>query len=86
MQEKRKTAEGRSHGYQTERTANILLYSADKIKNIVFDLSEILMPDESYDLFEIWSGKTLEKVRNRFKSTVDPHGAVLYKITCTDKC
>ena len=60
-----------------------LFNTADKIKNIAFDLSEILMPDACYDLFEIWSGKTFGKVKNRFKSTVESHGAALYKISST---
>ena len=41
------------------------------------------MPDACYDLFEIWSGKTFGKVKNRFKSTVESHGAALYKISST---
>ena len=61
--------------------AEIFRYTADQEREIPFDLSEILMPGEAYDLLEIWSGNTQDNVKNRLKSKIAPHGAVLYKIT-----
>lgn len=55
--------------------------TADKEREITFDLSEILMPCEPYDLLEIWSGKTRTGVKNKMKSKIAPHGAALFKIT-----
>lgn len=54
--------------------------TCDKEKSVSFNLSEILMPDTKYNLLEIWSGET-QTAQNKFKMSIEPHGARLYKIT-----
>lgn len=58
-----------------------LFNTADKPREVAFDLAEILMPGEQYDLLEIWSGKIRNGVKNKFKTLIEPHGAALFKIT-----
>lgn len=61
-----------------------LFNTDDKAREIAFDMAEILMPGEAYDLLEIWSGSVQKGVKNRLKAVVEPHGAKLYKITCAE--
>lgn len=53
----------------------------DKARKVSFDLSEILMPGAAYDLLNIWNGEKVKGVKNKFSTMIEPHGAVLYKIT-----
>lgn len=62
-----------------------LFNTADQEREIPFDLSEILMPGEAYDLLEIWSGQIQTGVKNRIKTEIAPHGAVLYKISSSER-
>ena len=62
-----------------------LFNTADQKRKIFFDLSEILMPGETYDLLEIWSGQIQTGVKNRIKTEIAPHGAVLYKISSSER-
>lgn len=58
------------------------LFNTDiKSKQIKLKLSDILMPDEKYVIFDIWNNKTIGEFKNTFKATIEPHGAVLIKIT-----
>lgn len=48
--------------------------------NVSIKLSDILMPDEKYKIYDIWGKKELGEFKNKFTSTIAPHGAGLYKI------
>ena len=52
----------------------------DKKTKIKFNLSDVLMPDEKYNIFDIWAKKELGKFKNSFTAEVEPHSAVLIKI------
>ena len=54
--------------------------TCDKEKSVSFNLSEILMPNTKYSLLEVWSGE-VQTAKNKFKMSIEPHGARLYKIT-----
>lgn len=60
----------------------VALFNTDsKPRKIKLSLSDILMPDEKYYIFDIWQEKSLGDFKNSFTSLVEPHGAVLLKIT-----
>ena len=52
----------------------------DRPHRIRVPLSEMLMPDTAYTLFDVWAGKTLGAHRNAASVPVEPHGAVLLRI------
>lgn len=58
-----------------------LFNTDDKVKNVKLNLWDILMPDEKYDIFDIWENKYLGSFKNSFKACIPAHGAGLYKIT-----
>ena len=58
-----------------------LFNTDDKKRKIKLSLSDILMPDESYEIYDIWEKKIIGKFKNGFTASVEPHGAVLIKIT-----
>lgn len=58
-----------------------LFNTKDKEQTIKLDLSDILMPDDTYTVYDIWSKQTVGSFKNSFKAKVAPHGAVLVKIT-----
>ena len=58
-----------------------LFNTADTEKNIKLDLSEILMPDTVYDVYDIWEKTEPSKVKNILKAKVEPHGAKLFRIS-----
>lgn len=55
--------------------------TADKERNIKADLTDLLMPDTKYKVYDIWKCENTGSVKNYIKATVEPHGAKLYKIT-----
>ena len=55
-------------------------YCRFKKAKIKFNLSDVLMPDEKYNIFDIWAKKELGKFKNSFTAEVEPHSAVLIKI------
>ena len=58
------------------------LFNTDnKAKKLLLNLADILMPDEKYEIYDIWSNKSLGCFKNTFKAEIEPHGAGLYKIT-----
>lgn len=58
------------------------LFNTDnRERSISVSLADILMPDEKYELYDIWQSKTLGTFKNSFKAVIPPHGAGLYKIT-----
>lgn len=58
-----------------------LFNTKDSAQTIRLDLADILMPDETYTVYDIWSKQTLGRFKNTFRAPVAPHGAVLVKIT-----
>ncbi len=58
-----------------------LFNTRDKEATVKLNLTEILMPDEKYNVYDIWNKKTYSGVKNTFKAEIAPHGAGLYKIT-----
>ncbi len=58
-----------------------LFNTKDADDTVKLDLSQILMPDENYTIYDIWNKKTLGSFKNTFKAQIPPHGAGLYKIT-----
>lgn len=66
---------------QGKKCKYLALFNTDtKVRNVKFDLGEILMPSVTYNIYDIWQGKSLEKA-NKINVKIDPHGAVLLKIT-----
>lgn len=58
------------------------LFNTDnKAKKLLLNLADILMPDEKYEIYDIWANKSLGCFKNTFKAEIEPHGAGLYKIT-----
>lgn len=57
-----------------------LFNTRDKKAKIKLDLTSILMPDEKYNVYDIWQKANLGTFKNNFAAEVDPHGAVLVKI------
>ena len=58
------------------------LFNTDnKAKKLLLNLADILMPDEKYEIYDIWANKSLGCFKNAFKAEIEPHGAGLYKIT-----
>lgn len=58
------------------------LFNTDcKKRNIKLCLADILMPDEKYEIYDIWAEKSLGVFKNTFNAEIEPHGAGLYKIT-----
>ena len=57
-----------------------LFNTDDKERKIKLCLSDILMPDEQYEIYDIWEKKSLGKFKNSFSAAIPPHGAGLYKI------
>ena len=57
-----------------------LFNTKDKKAKIKFNLSDVLMPDEKYNIFDIWAKKELGKFKNSFTAEVEPHSTVLIKI------
>lgn len=60
----------------------VAVFNTDtKNRKIKVELTDILMPDTKYRLFDIWANKEAGEVKNNFTVFVEPHGAKLYKIT-----
>ena len=58
------------------------LFNTDnKAKKLLLNLADILMPDEKYEIYDIWANKSLGCFKNTFKAEIEPHGAGLYKVT-----
>lgn len=55
--------------------------TADRVRNIKADLTDVLMPDTKYRAYDIWQQEDAGSVKNYIRATVEPHGAKLYKIT-----
>ncbi len=51
-----------------------------KIKKIKADLTQILMPNTSYDVYDIWQNQSIGTAKNSLTLEVDPHGAKLIKL------
>ncbi len=51
-----------------------------KIKKIKADLTQILMPNTNYDVYDIWQNQSICTVKNSLTLEVDPHGAKLIKL------
>lgn len=51
--------------------------------DIRLELCDILMPGTEYDIYDIWKNKKCGVYKNTFSARVEPHGAVLIKITET---
>lgn len=58
-----------------------LFNTRDSEHAVTLNLTEILMPDHKYSIYDIWNKKALGTYENSFKAVVDAHGAALYKIT-----
>lgn len=58
-----------------------LFNTRDASHTVKLKLTEILMPDERYSVYDIWNKKELGCFKNSFAAEIAPHGAGLYKIT-----
>lgn len=58
-----------------------LFNTKDTEQTIKLDLTEILMPDEKYEFYDIWQKQSAGTHKNTFKAKIAPHGAGLYKIS-----
>ncbi len=57
-----------------------LFNTKDTQAKITLSLSDILMPDSRYEIYNIWDKRTEGTFKNAFTAVVPPHGAVLVKI------
>ncbi|MGN1201764.1 MAG: alpha-galactosidase, partial [Eubacterium sp.] len=57
-----------------------LFNTRDTQHTVKLNLTEILMPDKKYTVYDIWNKEALGSFNNIFKVTLPPHGAGLYKI------
>ena len=53
----------------------------DAESTVTVDLRTVLMPGTPYTVTEIWSGAVEKDVKNRLRTTVEPHGAKLFCFT-----
>jgi hypothetical protein len=51
-----------------------------KNRKIKVDLTDVLMPDTKYSVYDIWSGELLGEYKNNISLDVETHGARLIKI------
>lgn len=58
-----------------------LFNTDDKERKIKLSLADALMPDEKYEIYDIWNKESLGRFKNSFSQKIAPHGAGLYKIT-----
>lgn len=58
-----------------------LFNTKDREQKIRLSLTDILMPGESYEIYDIWNKISLGVFKNSFAAVIPPHGAGLYKIT-----
>lgn len=58
-----------------------LFNTDDKVRKIKLSLADILMPDEEYEIYDIWQKQSLGKFKNSFSPTVSSHSTALIKIT-----
>ncbi len=58
-----------------------LFNTDDKERKIKLGLADALMPDEKYEIYDIWNKESLGRFKNSFSQKIAPHGAGLYKIT-----
>jgi hypothetical protein len=54
--------------------------TADKERKIKFDLTEIVMPNVKYKVYDIWEGQNIGEFKNTITTQVGAHGAKLFKI------
>lgn len=57
-----------------------LFNTSNKPSKIKLDLTQILMPDTKYTIYDIWEKKPVGEYKNSFAAELSPHGAGLYKI------
>lgn len=68
------TANGRSCKY-------FAVFNTDtKARNIKVDLTQALMPNTYYNVYEIWADEEIGKKKNSLTTKINPHGAKLFKI------
>ncbi len=58
-----------------------LFNTKDRKQKISLSLADILMPDEYYNVYDIWAEKNIGVYKNKFSAAIDGHGAALYKIS-----
>ena len=59
----------------------VAVFNTDiKARKIKVDLTDILMADTSYSVFDIWENKFADNAKNSLIAEVAPHGAKLYKL------
>lgn len=58
-----------------------LFNTKDSVQSIRLDLADILMPGDTYTVYDIWSKENCGEYKNSFTAKVEPHGAVLLKIS-----
>lgn len=68
-----------ANGKKCKYTA--LFNTDDKVRKIKLSLADILMPDEEYEIYDIWQKQSLGKFKNSFSPTVSSHSTALIKIT-----
>lgn len=67
-----------SHGKNCKYLA---VFNTDtKAKKIKADLTQILMPNTEYTMYDIWQKQTIGTAKNSLKLEVEPHGARLIKL------
>lgn len=60
----------------------IAVFNTDtKVKKIKVNLTDVLMPDVEYSVYDVWQNVQVGKTKNSLTAEVDPHGAKLFKIS-----
>lgn len=60
----------------------IAVFNTDsKTRKIKLDLTDVLMPDEKYNAYDIWKRESVGQIKNSITAEIEPHGAKLFKIT-----
>lgn len=60
----------------------IAVFNTDtKARKIKVDLTDVLMPDAEYSVYDVWQNVQVGKTKNSLTAEVDPHGAKLFKIS-----
>ena len=60
----------------------IALFNTDnKVKTVTLNVTDILMPDAEYRIFDIWANQAAGKIKNTLGAEIEPHGAKLFKVT-----
>lgn len=60
----------------------IAIFNTDnKKRKIKYDITDVLMPNTKYNVYDIWQNENIGTVKNSITCEVEPHGAKLFKLS-----